>query len=45
MYDPDIRAEYDGMHRQICRIAETAKISKSMHFYTEGMESTDAGMS
>ena len=45
VYDPDIRAEYDGMHRQICRIAETAKISKSMHFYTEGMESTDAGMS
>lgn len=45
VYDDGIRAEYDAMHKQIGRIAETAKISKSMHFYTEGIEHTDPGMS
>ncbi len=45
VYDADIRAEYDEMSRQIGQIAETAKIARSMHFYTEGIESTDAGMS
>ena len=45
VYDPVIRAEYDEMHRQISHIAEMAKISKSMHFYTDDIVSTDAGMS
>ncbi len=45
VYDPAIRAEYDAMHGQIGSIAEMAKISRSMRFYTEGIESTDAGMS
>ena len=45
VYDPDIRAAYDEMHKQIHQIAETAKISRSMYFYTEGIESTDPGMS
>ena len=45
MYDPVIRAEYDEMHRQISQIAEMAKISKSMYFYTDDIVSTDAGMS
>ena len=45
VYDPVIRAEYDEMHRQISQIAEMAKISKSMYFYTDDIVSTDAGMS
>ena len=45
VYDADIRAEYDEMSKQIRQIAEMAKISRSMHYYTEGIESTDAGMS
>lgn len=45
VYDPDVRAEYDEMHGQIPGIAQMARISRSMHFYTEGIESTDAGMS
>ena len=45
VYDAAIRAEYDGMSKQISQIAGMAKISKSMHFYTDGIEHTDAGMS
>ena len=45
VYDPEIRAEYDDMHKQISDIASTAKISRSMYFYTDGIESTDPGMS
>ena len=45
VYDDDIRAEYDAMSKQISTIAEMAKISKSMHFYTDDIEWTDAGMS
>ena len=39
-YAPDVYGKWtkEGTYK-------TAKISKSMHFYTEGMESTDAGMS
>ena len=45
VYDADIRAEYDAMSKQIGTIAEMAKISRSMHFYTDDIVSTDAGMS
>ncbi len=45
VYDDDIRAEYDAMNKQISGIAEMAKIHKSMHFYTDEIESTDPGMS
>lgn len=45
MYDADIRAEYDAMIKQVDTIAEMAKIRKSMHFYTDDIEWTDAGMS
>ena len=45
VYDVDIRAEYDAMNKQIEGIAEMAKIHRSMHFYTDGIESTDPGMS
>ncbi len=45
VYDADIRAEYDAMSKQIGAIAEMAKISRSMHFYTDDIVSTDAGMS
>ena len=45
VYDDDIRSEYDAMNKQIAGIAEMAKIHKSMHFYTDGIESTDPGMS
>ena len=45
VYDADIRAEYDAMNKQIEGIAEMAKIHRSMHFYTDGIESTDPGMS
>lgn len=45
VYDDDIRAEYDAMNKQIAGIAEMAKIHRSMHFYPEGIESTDPGMS
>ena len=45
VYDADIRAEYDAMSRQIAGITEMAKIQRSMHFYTDGIESTDPGMS
>ena len=45
VYDADIRAEYDAMNKQITRIAEMAKIHKSMHFYTDDIVETDAGMS
>lgn len=41
----DIRAEYDEMAGAIDAIAEMARIAPSMSFYTEGIESTDAGMS
>jgi len=43
--DEAIRTEYDSMSAQIGEIVEMARISRSMHFYTEGIESTDAGMS
>jgi len=33
------------MSKQIAGIAEMAKIQRSMHFYTDGIESTDPGMS
>lgn len=45
VYDTDSRAEYDAMRKQIGTIAEMAKISKSMHFYTDDIEQTDAGRS
>lgn len=40
-----IRAEYDEMSGQIDEIVEMARISRSMHFYTDGIESTDPGRS
>ena len=43
--DPVIRDEYDEMMGQIDLIAEKSEIRKSMHFYTDGIESTDPGMS
>ncbi|MBQ6374258.1 MAG: hypothetical protein IJJ45_07195 [Clostridia bacterium] len=43
--DADIRAAYDEMHSQIGEIVEKAKLSRSMHYYTDGIEHTDAGMS
>lgn len=45
MDDEAIRAEYDEMHSQVDEIAEMARISRSMLYYTDGIESTDAGMS
>ena len=45
VYDDDIRAEYDAMNKQIAGIAEMAKIHRSMHFYTDDIVETDAGMS
>ena len=45
MYDADIRAEYDAMSKQIEEIAEMARIRKSLHFYTDDIVETDAGMS
>jgi hypothetical protein len=33
------------MSKQISTIAEMAKISKSMHYYTDDIVETDAGMS
>ena len=45
VYDADIRAEYDAMNKQIEGIAEMAKIHRSMHFYTDDIVETDAGMS
>ena len=38
VYNADIRAEYDAMSKQIAAIAEMAKISRSMHFYTDDIE-------
>ena len=43
--EEEIRAEYDAMSGQIDEIAESSKISESMHFYTDGIEWTDAGKS
>jgi len=43
--DPEIREEYGEMFGEIDLIAEMAQIRKSMHFYTDGIESTDPGMS
>ena len=40
-----IKTEYDEMYSQISTVVEMAKISKSMHFYTDDIVSTDAGMS
>ena len=45
VYDADIRAEYDAMNKQIEEIAGMAKIHRSMHFYTDDIVETDAGMS
>ena len=45
VYDADIRAEYDAMNKQIAGIAGMAKIHRSMHFYTDDIVETDAGMS
>ena len=45
MDDEAIRAEYDEMHGQIDEIVEMARFSKSMHYYTEGIEWTDSGRS
>ena len=43
--DPEIREEYGEMSGEIDLIADMAQIRKSMHFYTDGIESTDPGMS
>ena len=43
--DDAVRAEYDGMAARIDEIAEMARIAPSMRFYTDGVESTDPGMS
>lgn len=43
--DPEIREEYGEMFGEIDLIADMAQIRKSMHFYTDGIESTDPGMS
>jgi len=43
--DPDIWAAYDAMASRIDEVVEKAKISRSMHFYTEDVEWTDAGIS
>ena len=43
--DAAIKAEYDEMSNQISEVVEMAKIHKSMHFYTDDIETTDAGMS
>ena len=45
VYDADIRAEYDAMSKQIEEIAEMARIRKSLHFHTDDIVETDAGMS
>ena len=45
MEDAAIRAEYDEMHSQIDEIVEMARISRSMHYYTDGIEYTDSGRS
>lgn len=45
MEDEAIRAEYDEMHSQIDEIVEMARISRSMHYYTDGIEYTDSGRS
>ena len=45
VYDAEIRAEYDAMSKQISTIAEMARIRKSLHFYTDDIVETDAGMS
>ena len=44
--EDDIRAEYDAMSAEIEPVVvEMAKIRQSMEFYTDGIESTDMGMS
>ena len=43
--DDAVRAEYDGMADQIDTVAAMARIRPSLSFHTEGLESTDAGMS
>ena len=43
--DEAIEAEYAGMAGQIDLIASLARIRPSLSFYTEGVESTDVGMS
>ena len=45
MEDEAIRAEYDAMMADIDTIAEMARIAPSLMFYTDNLESTDAGMS
>ena len=45
VYEAEIRAEYDAMSKQIGTIAEMARIRKSLHFYTDDIIETDAGMS
>ena len=45
VYEAEIRAEYDAMSKQIGTIAEMARIRKSLHFYTDDIMETDAGMS
>ena len=43
--EEDVMAEYDAMAGDIDSIVESARIAPSLSFYTEGLESTDAGMS
>ena len=43
--DAAIKAEYDEMSSRIGHVVEMAKIHASMIFYTDGIESTDAGKS
>lgn len=45
VYDDVIRSEFDEMSRKISQIALMARITPSVHFYTDGIESADPGMS
>ena len=43
--DPGIMADYDELAKDVEAIAEMARIAPSLSFYTDGLVSTDAGMS
>jgi len=45
MDDEDIRAEYDAMSGRIDEVVDMARFAPSMHFYTDDIVETDAGMS
>ncbi|MDO5132739.1 MAG: hypothetical protein Q4D81_07135 [Eubacteriales bacterium] len=45
MEDEAIRAEYDEMSGRIDEVAEMARFAPSLHFYTDDIVETDAGMS